>query len=295
MGGPLSQASDAGVPELSYRLHGSLYMGLPQPPEFLTAKCNTVGADLVVLFRRSASGDCRSRPGMARTSEVEPGGKVQGLPTETKAGLFVKRVLRTTVFGSAALAIAGVVGAFAMDWTEPTLLGSASTYPLEDHSRHRRFQIAVDGEAVYALWVSEEASLQGLVFAKSEDCGETWSAPRRLARVERRRLAIPSTALAVTGSDLHVFWLEGKHSPTRRYSIHYSRSPDGGSTWTSPVRLFGPRKGLRRLHASAQGNEVLLLAPFHTQPLVVATSDSRGRDWTVTRTRDFLKHVEAGP
>lgn len=107
-----------------------------------------------------------------------------------------------------------------------------------------------------------------LVALRSADRGATWSAPVQVAvhlavgardpetGTAIRDGAILHHAAAGPGGTLHVVWQDSRFSGGVRDAIAYSRSADGGRTWSAPVRV-NPNPGVAAftpmVHALADG------------------------------------------
>jgi hypothetical protein len=88
-----------------------------------------------------------------------------------------------------------------------------------------------------------------VIAMRSTDRGQTWSEPVRVAEhlgigardpetgAAIRDGAIILAAAAGPGATLHVVWQDARFSGGARDGIAYSRSADGGSTWSAPVRV----------------------------------------------------------
>jgi len=90
-----------------------------------------------------------------------------------------------------------------------------------------------------------------VIAIRSEDRGATWSAPVRIADhlavgardpdtgAGIRDGAIIPAAAAGPGGTVHVAWQDSRFSAGAHDAILYSRSADGGRTWSAPVRVNG--------------------------------------------------------
>ncbi|MBA3431795.1 MAG: exo-alpha-sialidase [Actinobacteria bacterium] len=99
-------------------------------------------------------------------------------------------------------------------------------------------QIAVasdDNGRVSVLWNASERNGRParLYFRWSDDNGESWSLPRKLAR--KPRTDHEFRMMTATGSgDVRIAWMDDR---TDRWNTFYKSSTDGGETWTARQRL----------------------------------------------------------
>jgi len=95
--------------------------------------------------------------------------------------------------------------------------------------------IEVNGSNLYLVWQQEPADIwdcKSVHFKKSTDGGATWQASRRLTDEFHDRY---SPALAVSGSNVYIVWMDTSYSAN--YEIVFRRSTDGGATWKYVQRL----------------------------------------------------------
>ena len=98
--------------------------------------------------------------------------------------------------------------------------------------------IAAQGLQVFVSWLDTRSEGGDVYFTRSLDGGLTW-----LPEEVRVSLAAPpgtgadSPALAVSGSDVYVSWLEGTYFTSTSY---YNRSRDNGATWERVARPLAP-------------------------------------------------------
>jgi len=97
------------------------------------------------------------------------------------------------------------------------------------------------GGVVHAVWARFSGNnTAALLTARSEDGGDTWTAPALIvqlhsAGIEDSRTAdgLPSAAIDPRTGDLYVVWQDDRFSPGVD-QVLLSRSSDGGDTWSEP-------------------------------------------------------------
>ncbi len=116
-------------------------------------------------------------------------------------------------------------------WNAPRQIDTAAGDVLAGEPR-----VAASGGKVHVLWRDNRNGALDIFHRTSSDEGASWGAERRLDT-----MALPGTsasfapALAVRGDEVHAAWVDD-HGGTS-FDIWYSRSLDGGSSWTTPQRL----------------------------------------------------------
>ena len=100
----------------------------------------------------------------------------------------------------------------------------------------------------------------GTYYQVSKDGGATWSFPVNVARTSNEQSAADFVRVAATESGiLHVVWTEftlpSGWPPT---GVYYSRSGDGGKTWSPPVELAGP--GYDQINVAVAGDTTVHVA-----------------------------------
>ncbi|MEO8284892.1 MAG: hypothetical protein ABI670_00450 [Chloroflexota bacterium] len=102
--------------------------------------------------------------------------------------------------------------------------------------------LAVDpvNGTLYATWNDYRAGNSDTMLVSSTDDGDTWTAPRRVNDDPAGSRADQFFPSAVVGRDstLHLFWLDRRDDPANRsYRPYYSRSTDGGATFSKNAPL----------------------------------------------------------
>lgn len=109
----------------------------------------------------------------------------------------------------------------------------------------------VSGGGLHLLYASQDGDVY---HRRSLDAGTNWSAPLRLSQVGREEASdYPRLAVDANGG-LHAAWTQLRRPagwpPSGGY---YSRSVDGGQTWTAPRLMIGKDHGSGGIAAMADG------------------------------------------
>lgn len=95
---------------------------------------------------------------------------------------------------------------------------------------------------VLMTWVAGDSTSYHLYFARSADGGGTWSAPVRITTTPNdvKPHGQASPRLVAANGAIAVFWPNNIHVAGRRFPashLRFSRSTDGGATWTPATTL----------------------------------------------------------
>jgi hypothetical protein len=128
--------------------------------------------------------------------------------------------------------------------------------------------------------------LDGIAVVRSEDKGETWSNPVRLAAPEVARAAHARTPMLAVGRDgsLGVAWYDRSADATHECQhVYFTASTDGARTFAPPVRVStdascpdGPENG-RAARSWPMGGDYGSLAAAPDGSFRFVWADSRGR------------------
>jgi len=146
--------------------------------------------------------------------------------------------------GQSALYLSRAPAATAHDpaaWLPPRLVVQQS---MIDQSRIVR---SPDGRlhVVYARLASDDGPAGNVFSVSSADGGSTWSTPVQVGRIPVQQQAVSSVPRLVVDGDgaLHAAWDEPAAPSWVSRRILYSRSDDGGQTWTEPMQMSSLDEG----------------------------------------------------
>jgi hypothetical protein len=132
--------------------------------------------------------------------------------------------------------------------------------------------IAMDGSGgLFVAWPDRAAGNLDIAVARSDDGGHTWSNPVRVNDDNSGKDQwMPS--LVIDGSGvLHATWMDAR---TGNLNVFYSRSGDGGRTWTTNVRVTTAETPIKYIRPG----DYLGLAAGPNGSVYAAWTDGRGSD-----------------
>jgi len=140
-------------------------------------------------------------------------------------------------------------------WSSPVLLPAPAQ---AGSSPAMALDAAGTMHVLYTIPLNEA---RGVYYTRSADQGSSWSAPQKIFDAAGAQWPMVSDAHLVIDSQnrLQATWVEAALPPaTTLLGIFYSRSEDGGRTWTEPVQISGVDTGYPVMAASGP-NELHLL------------------------------------
>ncbi len=139
--------------------------------------------------------------------------------------------------------------------------------------------IAVSGSTVHVVWHDARAGSREVFYKRSTTAGTSWEADRRLTVTPGSSSVYAS--VASSGSDVHLAYETHRHGNPE---IMYMRSADGGTAWSSEVRLTNNPSRSFSPSISVANNRV------H-----VAWHDNPGGRWTAMHKRSTDRGTTWGP
>ncbi len=110
-------------------------------------------------------------------------------------------------------------------WSSPLNLTPTRGSFINDELTPR---IATDGANLYVTYTFTASGSPEIFFLKSTDGGSTWSTP---INISNNSSFSGSPDIITVGNDLYVFW---KDRAPGAFSLFFSKSTDGGNTWSTP-------------------------------------------------------------
>ncbi len=139
--------------------------------------------------------------------------------------------------------------------------------------------LAVDNQDnLYVSWFCSKDPTNRIYFSGSQDNGENWSTP---AVVSHTGFDSTPTDIAVDDSgNINIIWLDDKDGG---HEIHFSRSIDGGSSWSTakpclsivPESLYNPK-----IAADSTGNIYVMAWGDSERNVYFTRSTDGGETWT---------------
>jgi len=103
---------------------------------------------------------------------------------------------------------------------------------------NKRPDIAVDiNNIIHVVWINADNNAN-VYYARSEDHGNTFSAPVQVNSVDGYAIEITYSGPKIesVGNTIHIIWADERNGYDET-NIYYSRSLDGGDTWTVEIPI----------------------------------------------------------
>ena len=105
--------------------------------------------------------------------------------------------------------------------------------------------VAISGNYIHVIWNDYRDWEDAIYYKRSTDGGTTWEPDIRLTNDPAES---HSPSLAVSGTKIHVVWVDGRDG---NWEIYYKRSLNEGTSWEADVRLTNaPAWSLARTFSS---------------------------------------------
>ncbi|MBN2391444.1 MAG: exo-alpha-sialidase, partial [Anaerolineae bacterium] len=144
---------------------------------------------------------------------------------------------------------------------------------------------------VFAVWLDNRNYDADVYFSRSVDGGVTWDASVRVNHdTDQLWQSEPDIAVNATGV-LHVVWADSRAGD---YDVYYTRSTDGGQTWSAEIRVSDFYTGSQNSPAvAALGDKVCIVwvdgRVAYNREVYVDCSTNGGLTWgTDTRVNDDI-------
>jgi hypothetical protein len=158
---------------------------------------------------------------------------------------------------------------------------------LEGLGIDRPFLVIGPDGTLHVIFAKVREQLAGnVVYISSADQGISWSLPQTLSEIGAADANVSAEPRMVVDDRgwLHAVWVERSPPNWVGHRLYYSRSEDGGQTWTSPVLLAEAQPGEEwaetpSLAATADGNLHLVWICEEVNRCY-RTSEDGGRSWS---------------
>lgn len=130
--------------------------------------------------------------------------------------------------------------------------GDLATDPISDSVQ----MCALDGGGLVVAWVDDRGGDRGIWAVASDDGGQTWPDP---VQVNDDPAWADFPSLACAGDNAYLAWEDRRNSEVERSHVFFSRSTDGGASWSPNQQLAGDPDGLfdhLEPVVAAQGSQV---------------------------------------
>jgi hypothetical protein len=143
--------------------------------------------------------------------------------------------------------------------------------------------VASSGSKVHVVWEDDRDGHGEIYYKRSVDGGVNWLTD---TRITNNALASWNPSVAVSGSVVHVAWMEDVNPGD--YEIFYKRSINGGVSWTEQIRLSNNTAASKYPNCAVNGSEVKVVWEDMRDDqweIYYQTSSDGGINWLGTETR----------
>ncbi len=106
--------------------------------------------------------------------------------------------------------------------------------------------LAIDGngKVMIAYTANNVAGAPEQMYVRTSTNGTTWSSRVEVSNGSASvNNAFPALAAGPNSNDFRIVWQDDRNGSTNQWNTWYRRSTDGGSTWSTPLRLSDQASG----------------------------------------------------
>ncbi|MBZ0200729.1 MAG: exo-alpha-sialidase [Ignavibacteriaceae bacterium] len=145
-------------------------------------------------------------------------------------------------------------------------------------------QIAVGSNKIYAVWEQKINNIADIYFTKSTDSGINWSTVQNISNSPAANSRW--VQLYAIGNTLFCAWIEMTTYPLS--DIYFSKSTNGGTSWTTPVNLTNDARPQNRIYMDADYYDNVFIASddiitFNHDEIYLLKSTDGGSSWSQPR------------
>jgi hypothetical protein len=165
----------------------------------------------------------------------------------------------------------------AITFTSPKIISGSSLNAFDPEIATASLTEGSSGFAIYVVWDDKVAGEGVIMFSRSTDGGETFSDPTMVSRGPGA--ATESHLAADSQGRIHVVWAGASDGDTQAF---YSRSTDGGDTFSEPMNLSSIRGAEVHKPVVAAFEDRIFVAfneDVRTKQVFLVTSENGGRSF----------------
>nr|MCH9657354.1 glycoside hydrolase [archaeon] len=155
--------------------------------------------------------------------------------------------------------------------------------------------IATDGTNILVTWAhSDTPSNSDIFFSKSTDGGITWSTPQNISNTG---IVSSRPSIATDGTNILVTWAHSD-TPSGNFEILFSKSTDGGITWSTPQNISNTGGGSEFSSIATDGTNILVTwrhAASGNVEILFSKSTDGGITWSTPQNISNNSEVSSHP